>query len=177
MISIDPEKRNDLNQRYQMPEIQLQNQGKGCHGKTTVIKNSKKLAESLSIPEDILSKMFGKLLNTSYDSKSNGFAGNFNLEKIKKHLDFIINDIVLCPNCRCPELSIPTVEKKGKKDKNWSISYYCNGCGHKFSKLNNTFSTKIIIKYLENSKNNWDIKKGNSVQKDLTELNNLTFEI
>ena len=177
MISIDPNKRDDMNHRYLMPEPIIMNQGKGCHGKSTVIKNLKNLAESLSLPEEILSKLLAKSLNTSFDDKTKSFAGSFKLSNIKKYIDSIIEDVVLCPNCRSPELSIPDVIKKGKKDKNWSISYTCNGCGYNLIKQNNTFSTKNIIKYLENSNKKWIIKKGNSVQSCELEFDNLSFDI
>ena len=39
----------------------------------------------------------------------------FKLSNIKKYIDSIIEDVVLCPNCRSPELSIPDVIKKEKK--------------------------------------------------------------
>lgn len=177
MISIDPKKRDDMNYRYLMPEPIIINQGKGCHGKSTVIKNLKNLSESLSLPEELLSKLLAKSLNTSFDGKNKSFAGSFKLNNIKKYIDFIIEDIVLCPNCRSPELSKPDVIKKGKKDKNWTISYSCNGCGFNLIKQNNSFSTKNIIKYLENSNKKWIIKKGNSVQNCTLEFNNLSFEI
>ena len=164
MKSINPNKREDLNNRYKFddPVVEIVH----SKGDYTKITNLKKISEQLSQPEMVLLRFLGKIHGSNIFEDKNSISGKISKEKIDEYLDIYIENFVICPGCQDPE-TIPYLEGQKKKIE---LKIKCNCCGkistilsNKNKKIEN--SRLLIIKELEKG-TIWKVKQGNMVIKE-----------
>ena len=136
MININGNK-NDLNYRYKMEQINLNNCGKG-NGQFTIINNMDEISKSINTPPEILYKYLVFVLGSAFNDKKKALTGTYTTEIIQQCIYDYINKFVICPNCNIPELMYKIENKK--------VCASCSACG----KTNNIeFNNKINIKELD----------------------------
>ena len=171
MKSINPNKREDLNNRYKFDDSIV----KIVHSKGdyTKITNLTKIAEQLSQPEIVLLRFLGKIHGSNIFEDKNSISGKISKEKIDEYLDIYIENFIICPKCTNPE-TIPFLE--GEK-KNIILKIKCGACSeitiinqNKNKKIEN--SRLLIIKELEKG-TEWVCKKGNMVIPDNENISNI----
>ena len=167
-ISINPEKQNDPNYRYKMPEIKTQINGSGTHGSTSILTNIDDLSSCLRMPKEIILQYIGKLLGTNVTESINGIKGRLNQKDTQVYIYKFIKECILCQKCNLPELYIQEVDSPNNKyligkSKKRKVNFKCASCGNIFTHQikNGKLSSDLIIRYLERN-NNWIVKKDNN---------------
>jgi len=146
----------DKSYRYKMPKLQTKIEGRG-NGIKTVIPNMADIARALQTDPGYPTKFFGIELGaqSKYDTKRdvaivNGAHQTIDLVTL---LDKFIDQFILCPNCRLPEITMEVKPKSG------TIKVDCRACGHNSPlKTTHKLSTFII--------NNPPVPKKASSEKD-----------
>ena len=166
-ISITPDKKNDPNYRYKMPEIKTLVNGSGTHGSTTILTNIDDLSSSLRIPKEIILQYIGKLLGTNITESINGIKGRLNKKDAQLYIYKFIKECILCQKCNLPELYIQEIDSPNNKyltgkSKKRKVNFKCASCGNIVTHQikNGKLSSDLIIRYLEKN-DNWIIKKDN----------------
>jgi translation initiation factor 5 len=124
MVNIGGDSR-DMNYRYRMPVLVTKVEGRG-NGIKTVIVNMVDIAKALHIHPAYPTKFFG--IELGAQSKFNVSTeraivnGCHQAADLAKILDRFIQQFILCPNCKLPELKMGV--------KSTSIKIECAACGH-----------------------------------------------
>ena len=167
-ISINPEKKNDPNYRYKMPEIKTQINGSGTHGSTTILTNIDDLSSCLRMPKDIILQYIGKMLGTNITENINGIKGSLKQKDAQKYIYKFIKECILCRKCYLPELYIQQSDSPNNKyllgkSKKRKVDFKCASCGNAVTHQikSGNISSDLIIRYLEKN-NNWIVKKENT---------------
>ena len=163
---------DDPSYRYKMPKLSCQNAGRG-NGSFTFLLNINDVSKSLGHPPCLLLKYIGTVLGAGTNSSKLSVTGHHKQKDLQKIIFSYIDNFVLCPKCKIPELTPEIIGKKKRK----SIKVKCSACGY-YDKLNgsNKYFTKgvdSLIKYLD--KNEWKVIKGTMVEQK--EENNFSFEL
>jgi len=132
----------DKSYRYKMPKLQTKIEGRG-NGIKTVIPNMADIARALHTDPGYPTKFFGIELGaqSKYDTKRdvaivNGAHQTIDLVSL---LDKFIDQFILCPNCRLPEITMEVKPRSG------TIKIDCRACGHNSPlKTTHRLSTFII---------------------------------
>lgn len=166
-ISINPDRINDPNYRYKMPEIKTKTNGSGTHGVTTILTNIEDLSNTLRIPKDIILQYIGKSIGTNVTENINAIKGSLNQKDAQQYIYKLINDCILCKKCQLPELYI---EKNDSSDNNFltgkskkrKAQFKCASCGFSVSHQikSGSLISDLIVRYLEKN-NQWILKKDN----------------
>ena len=114
-ISINPEKKNDPNYRYKMPEIKTQINGSGTHGSTSILTNIDDLSICLRMPKQIILQYIGKIVGTNVTESINGIKGRLNQKDTQDYIYKFIKECILCSKCNLPELYIQENESSTNK--------------------------------------------------------------
>jgi translation initiation factor 5 len=160
MLNINNSDDNDY--RYKMQTISFKMGGAG-NGIFTTIDNMDAIAKSINTPSDIICKFISFTLGTSYNDKKKQFTGHhYNIQDII--FDYI-NNFVICPECKIPELMYNLDKINSKKFK---LICRCSACGsiNDIKPINKIIDKSIdtIVKYLNNNNNIWIVSKGFMVQ-------------
>ncbi|KAG8346083.1 putative eukaryotic translation initiation factor 5 [Trypanosoma vivax] len=150
MISIDPDKRDDIYYRYKMPSVQVKVESSG-NGIKTVVPNIHDVCTAINRPEEVLMKFFQAEVGAQSTKmeKSDKFfiMGNHTQERIQDKIYDFIRMFVLCRGCGNPETHISV-----KREKNGgSLSMSCGACGE-VRKINDC-STRYITAFATYFKN------------------------
>eukprot|EP01084_Bolivina_argentea_P232995 392534_1 len=98
---------NDINYRYKMSSLQTKIEGRG-NGIKTVLMNISTVAKQLHTEPPYATKFFGMEVGalSQYDHKRNvGIVhGVHQTKELQKMLKKFINEFILCPKCKLPEL-------------------------------------------------------------------------
>lgn len=115
----------DKSYRYKMPQMVIKIEGRG-NGIKTVILNMHDLAKSLHTDPSYPTKYFGIELGaqSNYDRKTERAVvnGRHELSTLASHLEKFIDQFILCPNCRLPEIKMSVKKSNIKID--------CAACGY-----------------------------------------------
>ena len=115
----------DRSYRYKMPDMITKIEGRG-NGIKTVIVNMDDVARALHCPNIYPTKFFGIELGaqSKYDKKTDRAIVNGKHDKstLTELLNKFIEQFVLCPTCKLPEINMD-VKKSG-------IKIDCRACGH-----------------------------------------------
>ena len=112
-----------------MPLLQQVKIGKGINERTKLL-NLQEIARALFTDPLIILKYFGYSMGTKVnlelDEKSQEIStieinGVFDVDDVRKNLDFFINDFILCQKCKTPEMTL--IIDQGK------LIGKCNACG------------------------------------------------
>jgi translation initiation factor 5 len=155
---------NDMNNRYKMEKISLNNCGNG-NGLFTIINNMDNIAKSINTPSDILYKYLVFELGSAFNEKKKSLTGMHSVETIQQHLYNYINKFVICPNCNIPELMYKIENKK--------VCSSCSAC-HKINNIQSGKVLDLIEKYLVKNKE-WIKSKGLIVEQK-QEISDLLVE-
>jgi translation initiation factor 5 len=115
----------DMNYRYRMPVLVTKVEGRG-NGIKTVIVNMVDIAKALHIHPAYPTKFFG--IELGAQSKFNVATeraivnGCHQAGDLQKILERFVQQFILCPNCKLPELKMSV--------KSASIKIECAACGH-----------------------------------------------
>ena len=90
-ISINPDRINDPNYRYKMPEIKTKTNGSGTHGVTTILTNIEDLSNTLRMPKDIILQYIGKSIGTNVTENINAIKGSLNQKDAQQYIYKLIN--------------------------------------------------------------------------------------
>ena len=116
----------DPNYRYKMPPLERKIEGRG-NGIKTVLPNLAQVAQALHRTPQEITKCFGVSLGAQsrYGKDERAIVnGEFSQQQLDTVLSEYIEEFVLCPNCRQPEVPRYKV-KKGE------IRKKCLGCGYR----------------------------------------------
>ena len=159
--SINKDRKNDINNRYKMPEWKFRHAG-GGNGCFTIIDNLEDVSKSLGHPSSVIIKYIS--IGFGCNSKENSITGHQNKEDLDKIIDSYIQNFIICPQCQLPELIPYIVGKKKKK----SLFVRCSACGYdgKLTNMDKNFikGEKLIMKHIE--KNGWQVVKGSMVEQN-----------
>eukprot|EP00461_Guttulinopsis_vulgaris_P004385 UN04387 len=127
MLNIGGDK-NDASYRYKMPPLQCQVEGRG-NGIKTAFLNIADVAKHLHVVPIYIVKFFGFELGTQsgYDEPTQkGIVnGKHEVALLQSLLEKFIDQFVLCPKCKLPEINMTVSEKSS------SIRINCAACGDK----------------------------------------------
>eukprot|EP01084_Bolivina_argentea_P261328 441559_1 len=156
-----------------MPPLQSQVKGR-CNGMKIILLNIKNVAKYLNTEPVYIVKFFGTELGAlaRYNDKQNigSIMGRYHTFELQELLNKFINDFILCPRCKLPEL-----QKKMKFDKKSDgLLQSCMACGSKHLNSSNHKVKKYIIRYLSKTKAKKKVKLKQIYASD-TYTNN-TFE-
>lgn len=114
----------DASYRYKMPKLQTKVEGRG-NGIKTVIVNMTEVSKALHIDPAYTTRFFGYELGaqSKYTAKIERAVvnGKHEANALQKHLEKFVEQFILCPNCKLPEIKMIV-----KKD----IKIDCAACGH-----------------------------------------------
>ena len=122
--------------RYQREKInfeQLRNKG--------VIKNLDQICKDIDRDKDIILKYFQSYFGSNFILKKDGLCytqKNIDKKSLEKALNFLIENIVLCPICKLPETKLEFNKKK--------ISMFCKCCSFNG---NLKIKDKIIVRTMD----------------------------
>jgi len=107
---------NDINYRYKMPVLQTKIEGRG-NGIKTVVTNIIEVCKPLRTQPDWVTKYFGMEKGALSQFNPERMVGIVNgahqASDFQKVLKIYINDFILCPQCKLPELQTKVNTSKG----------------------------------------------------------------
>lgn len=121
-ISINQKESDDPYYRYNMPEIQIKQEGSG-NGKKTVLLNIAEIADTLNRDVAILARFMAQHFGTIISFKKDKWIinGTFDAVHIQKSIYEFIDNFVLCKQCNNPETIF-------KLDKQNNLRMKCTAC-------------------------------------------------
>ena len=104
--------------RYKRPVAQLKHEGRGGASKT-IVSNLKEIGAALRVEAAVIMKFLAYNLATSSSSVS--LKGHHETARVEQEIEQFIEEYVLCPECKYPEISLSVCGGK--------LMYSCAACG------------------------------------------------
>lgn len=147
---------SDTSYRYKMPKLGTKIEGRG-NGIKTVIVNMVEIAKALHVTPGYPTKFFGMELGaqSKFNKKTERAIvnGSHTQQDLSKLLEKFIDNFVLCPRCRLPEIKLAIKS---------NIKYDCAACGDNGILPTNHKLSGYIVKSKQKDK---DAKKSKGKEK------------
>ena len=161
-MNINPDT-EDINYRYKMPKLEVRLAGRG-NGSYTFLDNIEEVAQAINTPVQILLNFITRSIGSNYNLDKKTITGHYKFDIIIEQIYNYIKFFVMCKKCSIPEV-IPMVSGTKKKK---ILEFKCSACGEQYQ-LNS--KSKLQDKTIDNiikNINEYEIKKGNLVEKNET---------